>query len=101
MDPVGSGGTLIRENHEVWVNPGLLSLDVAGAAVEAALGLCAGQPPGTAGRVGSGSVRRTPAQAKVQVESAYLYGAHAVSGGDTPQAHVRIGMFKRAAKAAG
>ncbi|MYW19141.1 hypothetical protein GT039_27080 [Streptomyces sp. SID2955] len=100
VGPVGSGGALMRENHEVCLNPGLLALGIAGAALETALGMCTGQLPGTADRMRSETVRRALARAVVQVESAYLYGAHAVGGGDTPQAHVLTGKFKLAATAA-
>ncbi|MEU0412921.1 acyl-CoA dehydrogenase family protein [Streptomyces griseorubiginosus] len=100
VGPIGSGGALMRENHQVCLNPGLLALGVAGAALDTALGMCTGQLPGTVDRVSNDTVRRTLAQAAVQVESAYLYGAHAVSRGNTSQAHVLTSKFKLAATAA-
>jgi alkylation response protein AidB-like acyl-CoA dehydrogenase len=96
LGQIGAGRKLMQENHEVCLNPGLLALGTASAAFESAWLMFCQTTDGSSGRVRGERVRAALTWAEVQLEAAYLYGAHVVGLQRQAAAHVATGKFKLA-----
>ena len=100
---VGSGMTLMRQNHEVLMNPGLLALGIANAAYDQARQAVSGRWLGVPATGSQQHARFTLAEIETALGSAYAYAAAAVRSvhAATPRCDIECLKVKAHASATG